>query len=109
MDAQKGILTFLLALLTVPASRSSDFYLPRVGPAPLRFASPVPDARAFSWPIPLNRGAMPTNCQAPSSVSEAVATNSAPFFVATTQAATNDSQSATPVSGATSNTQIPFD
>jgi hypothetical protein len=62
MDAEKVILTFLLATISLPCLQSSEFYLANVGPAPLRFASPP--SKGYVWPIGLNPLPSATNSAA---------------------------------------------
>ena len=83
MDAEKVILTVLLATIPLPAVQSSEYYLVSVGPAPLRFASPPP-AKAYVWPVALNPAGPATNCMpdvtnsVPDNSTNSVLTSSSP-------------------------------
>ncbi len=57
-----GIVLFLLlASICAGDLWASDFYLARLGPAPLRFASAPANPKDFTWPIPLNPSRATTN------------------------------------------------
>ena len=60
MDAEKIILALLLSAFPAAVLSSSEFYLCRVGPPPLRFAPP-PSLKEFKWPVPLKPAAPETN------------------------------------------------
>jgi len=81
--------TFLVILSTIHAGAllASDFYLPRIGPAPLRFAMVSAKSKTYVWPVPL----IPTN-----SVNNASAVNSLPDSNAATNSAITLSSPAIP-------------
>src|SRR5690242_19834643 len=55
---------------------SSDFYLPRFGPPPLRFTAQSPKAKAFVWPVRPNQSHSVTNHSNPANTNLTIATGS---------------------------------
>jgi hypothetical protein len=113
MGASKTFLAILfLATAPVAAPLGSDFYLPRVGPAPLRFALTSADSRDFAWPIPLIRAQSITNSTAATNDNPSIgATNSTSSVSNVAASQTNNAQLVsspeTSFSSQTSMPQIP--
>jgi hypothetical protein len=68
-------LALLLATIPAPALLGEDFYLARLGPAPLRFAAAPANPNGFTWPVPLIPVVAGTNSTNPAT--SIAATNSA--------------------------------
>jgi hypothetical protein len=90
MDASKAVLVILLATIPAEGLWSSDFYLARIGPAPLRFAAVLANSKAFVWPVPLIPSRSTTNSAAePSFPASNTGTNLVIPAVGPTTAQTN--------------------
>jgi len=68
MGTSNRLLVILLATIPAGAVLGSDFYLPRIGPAPLRFATISANSKGFVWPVPLNPLRSTTNSTAETSL-----------------------------------------